>query len=43
MQLVPHYDDLVGRAAAFVRYVGRRMREEGVPVERTEEVGTCKN
>jgi predicted nucleotide-binding protein (sugar kinase/HSP70/actin superfamily) len=43
MQLVPHYDDLVGRAAAFVRYVGSRMREEGVPVERTEEVGTCTN
>lgn len=26
-QMVPHYDDLVGRAAKFVRFVGERMRK----------------
>ena len=31
MKLVPHYDDLIGRAAKFVRYVGERMKAEGIP------------
>jgi hypothetical protein len=30
MKLVPHYDDIIGRAAKFVRYVGERMKAEGV-------------
>lgn len=29
MQLVPHYEDITGRAAKFVRYVGERMKAAG--------------
>jgi predicted nucleotide-binding protein (sugar kinase/HSP70/actin superfamily) len=42
MQLVPAYEDLISRSARFVRFVGSRMREEGVQPE-SQEVGACTN
>ncbi len=42
MQLVPAYEDVIARSARFVRYVGERMRKEGVS-SRRREVGACTN